>query len=136
MSGEAAAWRLEVDAAFAEEIGSLRDAVEYIGIQAIRRVDMRSPVDTGRFRANWTISIGEPSSAITPVEDKTGSTTVAGNVAALAEYPKDGKFPVIYLQNNLPYAERLEFGHSAQAPSGMVAITVAELEALMHGIEI
>lgn len=32
----------------------------------------------------------------------------------------------IFLTNNLPYIERLERGWSKQAPTGMVALTVAE----------
>ncbi|WP_265440044.1 hypothetical protein, partial [Aeromonas salmonicida] len=29
----------------------------------------------------------------------------------------------IYFTNNVPYAYRLEMGHSKQAPNGMIAIT-------------
>ena len=115
-------------------MGGVRDALEYVGLQAIRRIDMRSPVDTGRFRANWTLSIGEPSATVLAVDDPSGGATVARNVSALEAYPKD-TFPAIYLQNNLPYAEPLEAGHSKQAPGGMVAITQAELAALWEAQE-
>jgi hypothetical protein len=35
---------------------------------------------------------------------------------------------IIYLTNSLPYARRLEYGWSKQAPAGMVRITVANFE--------
>jgi nitroimidazol reductase NimA-like FMN-containing flavoprotein (pyridoxamine 5'-phosphate oxidase superfamily) len=33
-----------------------------------------------------------------------------------------------YLVNNLPYAVPLEYGHSKQAPGGMVRITLARFQ--------
>jgi hypothetical protein len=127
----AAAWALEIDKDWAEQMGGLRDAVEYVALTGISRIDLRSPVDTGRFRANWTFSIGAPDATVTA---KVGSNVAENNAKAQA-YPQEG-FPVAYLQNNLPYAERLEDGYSSQAPSGMVAITTAELAALWEAQEI
>jgi hypothetical protein len=40
---------------------------------------------------------------------------------------------VIWIYNNLPYIERLEFGHSQQAPLGMVRISIAEIETELYG---
>jgi hypothetical protein len=34
----------------------------------------------------------------------------------------------IWLMNNLPYAQPLEYGHSSQAPAGMVRISVIEVQ--------
>ena len=132
---DAASWALEIDRDWAAQMGDLHGAVEYIGLQAIRRIDMRSPVDTGRFRGNWTLSFGAADGDITAVLDPSGSATVARNTGMMTAYPREG-FPVIYLQNNLPYAERLEQGYSTQAPSGMVGITVADLAAIWEATEI
>jgi len=41
---------------------------------------------------------------------------------------------VIYLTNNLPYAQRLEEGYSQQAPAGMVALTIQEFQAIANEI--
>ena len=38
----------------------------------------------------------------------------------------DKAFEVTYVTNALHYAEKLEFGHSKQAPAGMARIAVAE----------
>jgi hypothetical protein len=75
----------------------------------------------GRFRANWqygenTIPLGELWNPITgpfPPENPIDVAMDAG-----------GK--VHYLVNNLPYAYRLEYGWSTQAPLGMVQTTVVE----------
>ena len=42
---------------------------------------------------------------------------------------------VIWIQNNAPYGPALEDGHSGQAPSGMVAVTFAELEVMFAKVE-
>lgn len=83
----------------------------------------RSPVDTGRFRANWQLSIGYP--AVTEVSgtDKSGAKAKR-NAAQTINSTKVGR--IFYLTNNLPYAEMLEFGWSKQAPFGMVRRTLAE----------
>ena len=36
----------------------------------------------------------------------------------------------VYFCNNVPYAYPLEFGHSQQAPGGMVRVTAAEFQRL------
>ena len=65
-----------------------------------------SPVDTGRYRGAHHFSINAPSYA------GNGATAIRVQV---------GEYPVVYLQNNLPYAERIENGWSKQAPSGVYA---------------
>ena len=37
-----------------------------------------------------------------------------------------------YMTNNLPYGERLEYGWSSKAPSGMVRITLAEYDMIIQ----
>ncbi|MNT90915.1 hypothetical protein D3C72_2319290 [compost metagenome] len=37
-----------------------------------------------------------------------------------------------YLINNLPYAIPLEFGHSNQAPNGMVRVTIARFQQIVE----
>ena len=83
-------------------------------------VDM-SPVDLGRFKNNWNLASGAPDLSITTDLDPSGSGAKARALAAAAAY-KGGD---IFLTNNLPYAIPLEYGHSGQAPQGMVRVTVA-----------
>lgn len=82
-----------------------------------------SPVDTGRFRGNWMLGVGSPDTSTIDAVDKDGSTTVARITAAAGSLHAGG---VVYITNSLPYARRLEYGWSKQAPSppGIVRLTV------------
>lgn len=103
----------------------------------------RTPVDTGRARAGWTLSVGEPSE-YTPPTPNVPSGTKPGNGTPtdpqFAQAPAadvsaiDGTTPV-FIMNNVEYIQFLEEGHSQQAPNGMVRLTMqavsAEIEALL-----
>ena len=39
---------------------------------------------------------------------------------------------VFYLTNNLPYANKMEYGGSAQAPQGMVRINIQRLKSSLE----
>lgn len=81
----------------------------------------RSPVDTGRFRANWRVGMGSPNTGTTTSTDKPGSSTVGAMKQAINGYTAG---QTIWLTNSLPYAQRLENGWSKQAPRGMVRLTI------------
>src|SRR3546814_4931116 len=99
--------------------------VRYVSLELFRRVVLRSPVDSGRFRANWSVGIGRIPQGVVELDDKTGTATISKADAELAEV-KAGD--VIYLINNVPYGPRLENGWSKQAPAGVVAVTVRSEE--------
>lgn len=98
------------------------------GIEATRRIVLRTPVDTGRARANWN-----PSKDV--VDDSTKSVIEvdpSGNasVTAARSVVKDCDFfagDVFYVSNGLPYIRALENGTSKQAPAGMVSVTMGEI---------
>lgn len=102
-----------------------------IAMEAFKRVIEKSPVDTGRFRANWGCSIGSPYVGTTESFDKSGGATIGKAVAVTAGWNGKGS---ILLVNNMSYGPVLEFGRangqpgSKQAPNGMVRITVAEMQ--------
>jgi hypothetical protein len=88
-----------------------------------------TPVDTGRARANWIVTVGAPSSDADKTPDKTGQaaldqarSAVSGFVAGL------GVRGSIFITNNLEYIVPLENGHSAQAPAGMVQQGIKVME--------
>lgn len=124
-SQSAAQFRLELDEAFREVVEEQIVAVtQKIALEALRKVVLRSPVDTGRFRANWNVSFGSPDLAVTDDRDKPGERTIAEGRSKIESMRSS---TVIWISNNLPYANRLENGWSKQAPAGMVALTFAEL---------
>jgi hypothetical protein len=100
------------------------EATKKIAMEILSRVVLKSPVDTGRFRGNWTVSLNTPDLGITDGVDPSGGATIARGSSVITGMREPR---VIYVSNNLPYAQRLEEGSSKQAPAGMVAVTLAEL---------
>jgi|JI10StandDraft_1071094.scaffolds.fasta_scaffold06669_12 hypothetical protein len=84
------------------------------------KVSLRSPVDTGRFRANWNVSYGAPNVTVTASTTQARASSEIGKALTL---PIGG---VTYMANGLPYAYELEKGHSKQAPRGMVEVSAIE----------
>lgn len=87
-----------------------------------------SPVDTGRFRGNWQFTVDHPAAASLNTFDQQGHDTIARLVADV-QHLSFGQ--TAYLVNNLLYAIPLEYGHSGQAPAGMVRITLAGFQHLV-----
>lgn len=92
-----------------------------------RQVVMMSPVDTGRFRANWQVSLNvEATGTVEHVPGVGGSTASQNTQKALnqlGKVTKDYKLgDSIYIINNVVYGPRLNDGHSKQAPKNFVQI--------------
>lgn len=104
------------------------DLMRAISLTGLSSLVMMTPVDTGRARGNWLVSIGSTDfTSDDSSEDKAGASTIGTGSAKLSGLKAD-PFTVVYLQNNLPYIEELERGSSTQAPSGMVTVTIANIE--------
>jgi len=82
----------------------------------------------GRFRGNWQFSIGSPVEGVLDQIDASGSVTLA-KLKLQVEQLSIGE--TAYIVNNLPYAIPLEYGHSKQAPSGMVRVTLARFQQIV-----
>ena len=83
----------------------------------------------GRLRGNWQTNVGSPNldANRTPKEQY---TTIAR--MQMIQDPANDMSAPIYFTNNLPYAQRIEFGsHSTQAPAGMMRINITRFENLM-----
>lgn len=108
----------------------INDVVRKIGLEVYSSVVMRSPVDTGRFRGNWNISLANFDPSFSELTDKEGAASIANATVSIAEY-KGGS---IFISNNLPYAQRLEDGWSKQAPVGMLRITAVEFQDMVNKV--
>lgn len=83
-----------------------------------------SPVDTGRFRANWVVSVSTPERRKLWAMSNIGQQMqMQLDLAARRVAQADGT-EVIWITNNLPYATRLNEGWSKQAPAGFVQMAV------------
>ncbi|HHP3561732.1 TPA: hypothetical protein ACW5VC_004402 [Yersinia enterocolitica] len=78
----------------------------------------------GRFRGNWQVGLDIQPDGETGRIDKSGNMTMAVGNYMLEQFKVGTK--AIYFTNNVPYAYRLEFGHSSQAPNGMIRITAED----------
>lgn len=114
--------------------GNTSAVIRKIAFDLGARIIMRTPVDSGRARANWMFAVGKPNTGTTdkldtktPVNDAGIGDSVSKNLLlqGLAGFDPM-KQKSIFITNSLPYIKRLEFGWSKQAPAGMVRLTVAE----------
>lgn len=104
-----------------------RAVIQSIAMETFKRVILRSPVDTGRFRANWGVMVGSPYTGVDEsARDKSGSSAIGKAQTITVNWNAQG---LITCCNNLAYSHKLEYGHSKQAPQGMVRVTAAEITA-------
>lgn len=100
----------------------------------------KTPVDTGRARGNWNITVGE--------DDYTQTENKTPRFQGVDQIPEPRGDETIYISNNLPYITKLEYGgypnppkkgsgktvngYSKQAPEGMVGVTLANNENIFN----
>lgn len=128
---------------FAEKTKDKADAaIGNIVVRVHAELDRRSPVGDakywkhpapagyigGHFRANWQLGVDVRPASELPGIDTTGDKTRA---AVVAEVPKEAAGRVFWLVNNTPYANRIEQGHSRQAPTGLVGLTVTMFQKIV-----
>lgn len=102
-----------------------------VGIEVASSVILKTPVDTGRARANWMPSLGYSIDITKEAFDKTGQVQIG---AATRTFSGAKLEQTLWLSNNLPYIQRLETGYSNQAPAGMVAVTIAEWQGIVDRV--
>lgn len=106
----------------------LRDCIELFAEKVHTDLVDRSPVDTGRYKANWQVTANAPPLYALNQYDKHGDKTIAeGKRAIYAILRGGGAVKSIYFSNMLIYANALEYGHSKQAPSGVIGIVAVKL---------
>jgi hypothetical protein len=83
----------------------------------------------GRFRGNWQFTIGAPAAGELDRIDPSGAATLEALRSQVATLTAG---QTAYIVNNLPYAIPLEYGHSTQAPQGMVRVTLARFQQIVN----
>lgn len=74
----------------------------------------------GRFKGNWQVGLGTVNTKNDDEPDSSSNSSV-GRAKTVLEGWKPGT--TIFLTNSMPYAKSLEYGHSKQAPGGVVRLT-------------
>lgn len=104
---------------------ALNTGLQETALEAISRMIDRTPVDTGAAKAHW-FARGQPSAGFDEDRvDKEGGPTKARAKRDLKAVRVGDR---VYLVNSAPYFFMLERGSSDQAPSGIIAITLAEMK--------
>ena len=107
--------------------------VKAIAFEVFARVIFKTPVDTGRARGNWQITIGQAALGVIGLEGAQDNAFAsfqdeAADISQAASVLQNlNPFETVFITNNVPYIEFLEDGSSDQAPSGMVAETFEEV---------
>lgn len=115
-------WTIPIDTLVKNAKADVETVVRRVTLEIFTNVVRRSPVKSGRFRANWNVSFGTPNYATTESTQKARGMEEAKRSATL---PVGG---TVYISNALPYATRLENGWSRQAPYGMVRLAVTQFD--------
>ena len=98
------------------------DAWRKVALDTLTLVVYKTPVRTGLARANWFVNLDTPSKTKTKNVNR-DSVDIGGDLIDVAPLELS-----INISNNLSYIEALESGTSDQAPQGMVAATLQEIE--------
>lgn len=107
-----------------------------------------SPVWSGRFRASFNLSIGQPDYSVKAPHPEVASGELRwpdepssplrtdGVAAGAAQLLNLQPFDITYIANGLPYARRLENGYSLKAPEGVLGIVAEKLGREFDGVVI
>ncbi|MEK5788867.1 hypothetical protein V3528_14010 [Acinetobacter johnsonii] len=88
--------------------------------ETLQQVVVRSPVMDGEFRASHKVTLDRPQNAYEKGFDLSGGATLAEGLKVASTAKIGG---LVYVQSNSPYGNKLENGHSMQAPHGIYALT-------------
>jgi len=118
-------------------VSAVEREVRKAAIAADQTAVMGTPVDTGRARANWVVTVGKTHDAATEPEDRSGAAALAQGRKAVEAF-KAGldEAGSIYITNNVEYIIPLENGHSKQAPQGMSEFAILAAAAVIRAAEV
>ena len=110
------------------EVGT-KDMMRRVALDIDSALVLTTPVDTGRARSNWQVSIGK--TAFGTVDQPMSPSEAIGNAKAELSKLRDSD-DKIHITNNLPYIQRLNEGWSPQQPAGFVDQAVMTVVGSIH----
>jgi len=129
-------FNIALDVASKRIHGDMNKFYRQVCIEVLKRIVLRTPVDTGRARGNWQVEISRPASGVLSIEGTSGAMTdfaISKGISKLAQIPP---FSLVHITNNLEYLYYLEYEkRSKQFPEGMVEITLTEMVAWLGTIK-
>jgi hypothetical protein len=118
-------------------IEKIEEVRRIYAFEILRRVIMRSPVDTGRFRSNWLTTLNNETGETRDATDKSGNSALKEGQRVIDSARGEDS---IVIQNNMSYGPKIEYGgftkkpetaktiggYSKQSPKGVVGVTLAQ----------
>lgn len=123
---------------FAGQVKRISDAIPIVvndvTIEMVARIDSHlvsvNPVDTGRSRANWIISLNVSDSSLNVQEEEgipgAGVQFADQSLSEISKLSGRKNEDTIFLQNNTSYIEKLNSGSSSQAPAGFAQTAIMQ----------
>lgn len=105
------------------------DILQTITLMIGKELVYLSPVDTGRFRGNWQLTIGSQSDHSLVRYDQQGTQTVNDMSRKVRTFTAG---QVAYIQNMVTYGADLETGSSNQAPDGIISVTAPKFNLIVQ----
>jgi hypothetical protein len=167
-----AEWTIDPSKWVKGTIENIEEVRRIYAFEIFKRVVQRTPVDTGNARSNWLVSVDEPSEEYTPPtvtkrkitrgKNKGKTVTKITPHQTLGRTMKAGGLGItfsgddpIYIFNNTPYIQKLEYGgygkydengnliqpsngpktvngYSLQAPHGMIGRVLSQAERIFQ----
>jgi hypothetical protein len=103
-----------------EVIRTADDHLKKIVGETLQQVVVRSPVMDGEFRASHKVTLDSPQNTYEKGFDLSGGATLAEGLKVASTAKIGG---LVYIQTLSPYGDKLENGHSMQAPNGVYALS-------------
>lgn len=110
----------------------LKEGTVALARDLFTRIVKKTPIDTGAAKLSWNVSRNGIDPAVVIIFPRKVSREQAEQAALQKLVELEGYNPFehsIFLSNSLHYIRDLEHGSSRQAPFGMLAVSVAEVEA-------
>ena len=114
---------LDVSGDIAKFVG---DETRKLALQIDSRVVLETPVDTGSARGNWLASEFIPNNSVLDIIDNASAAAMQAIDQGAVVINGASPYTMLYIQNNLPYIQRLNEGWSEQAPSGYIDKIITE----------
>lgn len=105
---------------------SVEQVIRKSCIDLYRMIIERTPVDTGRAKANWQISTTDSDSTLSEKDGFTFNELKGIIESEISDFKFELHDNQVVIYNNLEYIEYLESGTSGQAPYGMVSLSLVE----------
>lgn len=96
------------------------DHLKKIVGDTLQQVIIHSPVMDGEYRASHKVTLASPQTTYEKGFDLSGSATLAEGLKVASTAKIGG---LVYIQTLSPYGDKLENGHSMQAPNGVYALS-------------